>query len=98
MSLDYFSIVYISIIRVRVLSAVSLDIEENESKDFNEKDPTPYLFRRNFATGLYIHDLTIEECQYLMGHEIENLSFRRHDFFDENMLFRMAEKLGFTTK
>lgn len=37
----------------------------------DEKDSTTYLFRRNFATGLYGLGFSINQCQYLMGHLFE---------------------------
>lgn len=58
--------------------------------DSIEKDPTTYLFRRNFATHLYTLGFPIEWCQYYMGHLIENDIIKRSDFNDEEFLYQMA--------
>lgn len=52
-----------------------------------------YFLRRNLATKLYIHDLTIDECQYYMGHEIDSRRVLRSDFSDEDMLYSIYKKL-----
>lgn len=48
-----------------------------------EKDPTPYLFRRNYATHLYCLGFPEAEIQYLIGHEIED--YQRYRNFYTNL-------------
>ncbi len=69
-------------------------VEDEESEDtIVEKDPTAYLFRRNFATHLYLLGLTDTEIQYVMGHYIEDANTLRNFFRNEEKLMRIARKL-----
>lgn len=70
---------------------------ENE-KDFNEADPTTYLFRRNKATQLQIAGLSLGEPQYYMGHLITDGLANRSDYNDESMLIKISKKLGYFQK
>ena len=75
------------------ISAAATEMMLNEDNEFYEEDPTTYFLRRNLATKLYIHDLTIDECQYYMGHEIDSRRVLRSDFSDEDMLYSIYKKL-----
>ena len=75
------------------IAATSTEMVLNENGEFYEEDPTTYFLRRNAATRLYVHDLSIEECQYFMGHDIESARFLRSDFSDEDMLYSIYQKL-----
>ena len=79
--------------RESIISATSTEMLLNEDDEFYEEDPTTYFFRRNMATRLNNHDLSIEECQYFMGHEIEYGRLLRSDFSDEDMLYSIYQKL-----
>ena len=46
----------------------------------DEKDPTTYLFRRNFATSLSNLGLEARQIQYLIGHDIEEEGYQRNYF------------------
>ena len=41
----------------------------------DEKDPTAYLFRRNFCTNMTIAEMPQTPLEYLMGHSIEDQPF-----------------------
>ena len=62
-----------------------------------EKDPTCYTCRRDYATELSIafsnHPDSMSFVQYLMGHQIENRLFRRNDFTDEYYLHTMKQMI-----
>ena len=75
------------------IAATSTEMVLNDDGEFYEEDPTTYFLRRNAATRLYVHDLSIEECQYFMGHDIESARFLRSDFSDEDMLYSIYQKL-----
>ncbi len=65
----------------------------NEDNEFFEEDPTTYFLRRNLATKLYIHGLSIDERQYYIGYEIDSKRILRSDFSDEDMLYSIYKKL-----
>ena len=75
----------------RRVSGLSLCMVDDYGTDeyINEKDVTTYLFRRNMATRLYYLGLTISQCQYYMGHDIENTLLKRSDFSDEDFLYEL---------
>ena len=73
------------------VSGISYLIRHDENT--SEKDPTTYLFRRNFATHLYTLGFPIEWRQYYMGHMIEDDVLKRWDFNDEGYLYEMAQLL-----
>lgn len=75
------------------IAATSTEMVLNEDGEFYEEDPTTYFLRRNAATRLYSHDLSIEECQYFIGHDIESNRLLRSDFSDEDMLYSIYQKL-----
>lgn len=58
-----------------------------------DKDPTCYTCRRDYATELSIafdgHPDGLSYIQYLMGHSIEDKRYRRNDFTDEYYLHEM---------
>lgn len=58
-----------------------------------EKEPTAYLFRRNFATVLHILGFTVPEIHYLVGHDIENSSMVRNEFVNEDVLLELSRKM-----
>lgn len=58
-----------------------------------DKDPTTYTLRRNVATHLFILGLSLEEIEYLMGHEITNENYRRSDYTNSDMQFALYEKV-----
>lgn len=68
--------------------------EKNLRVMVKEKNATAYVFRRNFATHLQIiPGLTMEDRQYLMGHELEDTLSIRNDFLDEDRIKRLHDLL-----
>ena len=67
--------------------------EGNTAAILQEKDPTAYLLRRNFATQMFILGLENAEMQYLMGHCVEDAYESRNDFVDNERIFLMYKKL-----
>ena len=75
---------------------VVLQQEINESKNeviFEEKEPTAYLLRRNYATKLKILGLTITQIQYLMGHDIEDPYHSRSNLNNDEELSIISKKI-----
>lgn len=70
-------------------------MEESSADEFVqlEKEPTAYVFRRNFATNLAILGLHDAEIAYLMGHVIDEEQAVRNTFLDERILHRIKKKL-----
>ena len=65
---------------------------EFQSMQIEEKDPTTYLFRRNFATHLYQLGFTPSEIQYWMGHEIEDPFTQRSFYADPDQIYGLKAK------
>lgn len=68
-------------------------IRNDEEFPFEEKDPTAYLFRRNFGTHLHILGLTEAEIAYVIGHDIEDPYETRNEFVNEEKLYRIKLKM-----
>lgn len=58
-----------------------------------EKDATAYLFRRNLATHLHILGLDEPEIQYIIGHDIEDITETRNFFTSEEKLYPIKLKM-----
>ena len=58
-----------------------------------EKDPTPYLFRRNYATHLYCLEFPEAEIQYLLGHDIEDSMRYRNYYTNPDEIYRFFERM-----
>ena len=75
------------------------DIQESESftstNSFRniEKDPTAYLFRRNFGTRMYHLGLSEAEVEYVIGHDIETELDTRAGFRNEEKLYPIYQKV-----
>lgn len=65
---------------------------ELQATQIEEKDVTPYLFRRNVGTHLYQLGFTSAEIQYWMGYDIEDAMLTRNTFSDDEILAKLAEK------
>lgn len=57
-----------------------LRLPENRNSLRDFRDPTSYLFRRNFASFLLASLASLSVIQYLMGHVIEDPTIKRYDF------------------
>ena len=67
---------------------------ERKDRPAGEKDPTAYLFRRNFGTHLHILGLTESEIQYVIGHDIEDSYETRNEFISEEKLLAILYKMS----
>ena len=82
------------------LASITEDLEAEASSPDNGlpfeecKDPTAYLFRRNFGTHLHILGLSEPEIEYIIGHDIEDPYETRNEFINEEKLFRIKQKMG----
>ena len=64
-----------------VLDALSYDyLAKLKDAGIDEKDPTVYLFRRNYATHACNLGLNANEVEFLIGHNIEEPGIYRHFF------------------
>lgn len=70
-------------------------LEDSYGETVNEKDPTAYLLRRNYATHLQLLGLSVSEIQYLIGHNVEDIYESRNEFVDEKRIHEMAKKLSY---
>lgn len=59
----------------------------------DEKEPTTYLLRREFATDLYNLGFQPAERQYIIGHDIEDATLTREFFNDGDKLYDMWKRL-----
>lgn len=70
------------------LAYIDKELDDPEiCREIKERDPTAYLFRRNFATHLYILGLTESQIQYVLGHDIEDMYETRNEFINEERLY-----------
>jgi len=60
---------------------------------YSEKSPTAYIFRRNYATTLFLLGCSESECEALMGHKIEDPYSSRSFFTTPDKLWEISEKL-----
>lgn len=74
------------------INILLINIAEKDVQ-FEEKDPTTYLFRRNFATHLYTLGLDAPSIQYYIGHDVESMTARRNDFVNEEKLIQLKRIL-----
>ena len=83
-------------IHEEVLRCIDNDMENSDVKVvLNEKSPTAYLFRRNFATHLHILGLDDAEIRYVIGHSIEDVYETRNGFANKDKLMIIREKMKF---
>lgn len=66
------------------------------SEDFrdtfiDEKDPTPYLLRRNVVTRQYHLGFSWEDIQYWIAHDIESVHVMRNFYSDEETLYELGK-------
>lgn len=71
--------------------AHSIDPEEQDQKDVEEKSPTAYLFRHDYATTLHCLGLTEAEIEYCIGHKMERTELTRNDFGSADILKEISE-------
>ena len=80
-------------LKMREQDVAGISYMMRQDSETQEKDPTTYLFRRNFATHLYKLGFPMEWRQYVMGHMLEDEILKRWDFNDEEYLYKMAKLL-----
>lgn len=72
-----------------------LNMDDEEKLLYGDtKDPTAYIFRRNFASHLRDCGASAEQLQYLMGHQILDDAFMRVDFVNPDILGKLAQILS----
>ena len=69
-------------------------LREGGSEEVRDKDPSAYLFRRNFGTHLSILGLSEAEIEYIIGHDIEDPYETRNEFVSEEKLCEIKKKLN----
>jgi len=81
------------------LASINEDMQDesvspNDDLPFEDrKDPTAYLFRRNFGTHMHILGLTEPEIEYVIGHDIDDPYETRNEFVNEEKLFTIKQKM-----
>lgn len=81
------------------MASISEDLQneptsQKDSLPFEDrKDPTAYLFRRNFGTHLHILGLSEPEIEYVIGHDIDDPYETRNEFVNEEKLFAIKQKM-----
>ena len=86
-------------IKASQMASINEDLQENpisnrDSLPFEDrKDPTAYLFRRNFGTHLHILGLSEPEIEYVIGHDIDDPYETRNEFVNEEKLFAIKQKM-----
>ena len=86
-------------IKASQMASISEDLQnepisQKDSLPFEDrKDPTAYLFRRNFGTHLHILGLSEPEIEYVIGHDIDDPYETRNEFVNEEKLFAIKQKM-----
>ena len=71
-------------------------IREEDGKYYEEKEPTAYLLRRNFATYIYLLGFSDTDSQYIMGHKIEDgKNTKAMLASDERMLYNLWKRIEY---
>ena len=60
----------------------------------DEKDPTAYMLRRNYATHAADVGCKIGEIEYSVGHKISDGRFKRADFVNPDVLASLYDKMA----
>lgn len=77
------------------MAGINMIIQTHDSgEDVIEADATTYLFRRNLATQLYLHNFSEVERNYYMGHKLDDERYRHSDFTDDDYLYAMWKKFN----
>ena len=69
-------------------------LEDSPNGDILEKEPTAYLFRRNYGTHLHILGLTESEIAYIVGHDISHPRVSRNEFMSVEKRYIIHQKLS----
>ena len=86
-------------IKASQMASINEDLQEDSISDRDSlpfedrKDPTAYLFRRNFGTHLHILGLSEPEIEYVIGHDIDDPYETRNEFVNEEKLFAIKQKM-----
>lgn len=75
------------------MTYIDAELQRAANEKQFEKDPSAYLFRRNFGTHLFILGLSEAEIQYVVGHDIEDLYETRNEFVNEERLLEIKQKM-----
>ena len=75
------------------MTYIDAELQRAANEKQFEKDPSAYLFRRNFGTHLFILGLSEAEIQYVVGHDIEGLYETRNEFVNEERLLEIKQKM-----
>ena len=80
-------------VKPKVFQFIDAEMANGHLQEIREKNPTGYLGRHIFATHLAVCDLTESETQAVIGHEIEDSHVTRNDFSNDEVLFKIKEKM-----
>ena len=75
------------------MTYIDAELQRAANEKQFEKDPSAYLFRRNFGTHLFILGLSEAEIQYVVGHDIEDLYETRNEFVNEERHLEIKQKM-----
>lgn len=67
--------------------------ELESSKENQEETATSYLLRHNFATMIFGAGLLLMQCQYCMGHRIDEPGVKRSDFTNPDLIRPIHEAM-----
>lgn len=65
--------------------------EDFKDSIIDEKDPTPYMFRRNTVTRMYHLGFEWKDIQYWIAHDIESVEEMRNYYSDEETLYELGK-------
>lgn len=76
----------------KILTFIGLNNKNADTRMY-EKEPTAYLFRRNFGTIMYEIGLNMNEIEYVMGHRINSIKMTRNRFNNPDLLKALKQKM-----
>ena len=78
------------------LSIIDEDLRKMPESDISvlESEPTAYILRRNFATHAHMLQMTENEIQYVLGHDVESPYTTRNEHVDEEVLYGISLKMA----
>jgi integrase len=72
-----------------IMKEIEDEISQREVGDFDEREPTAYLLRRNFATHLIKLGYDDGTCSYLMGHKNEGVGDVKSRYTNTDKLYEI---------
>lgn len=79
----------------RVLFNIEKELKDDQMDVIlKEKSASAYLFRRNFATNLYLCGLEETEIRYVIGHDLDDVYETRNEYVNDKRRYEIFQKMN----